>query len=82
MIAQDKINSALHALNAVLVQARLMAFERAPHEELAKVLDIAELLPTLIARQDDTTEKFRGQLEALVQLNEGFGVALQRFDRG
>jgi hypothetical protein len=81
MIAHGKMDNALHALNAVLVQARWMAFERAPHEELAKVLDVAELLPMLISRRDETTAQFRGHLEDLVQMNAGFGFALQRFDR-
>ena len=80
MITSTKLNSALYALNAILVHARTMAFEQAPHQKIAKVLDEAELLPMLIARNDDTSSQFRMQLEALVQIDPGFGVALQRFD--
>lgn len=80
MIAQGKLNEALYALNAVLVQARMMAFEQVPHQTLAKVLDVAELLPTLIAREEDTTAEFRSQLEGLVRIDVGFTQALQRFD--
>jgi hypothetical protein len=80
MIAAGKLNDALYALNAVLVQARTMAFEQVPHQTLARVLDVAELLPMLIARKDDTTAEFRSHLEDLVRIEEGFGVALQRFD--
>jgi hypothetical protein len=34
----------------------------------------------LIAEKDDATAHFRGQLEALAQMDKGFGWALQRFD--
>ncbi len=80
MIAQDKMKPALFALNAVLVHARTMAFEEAPHATLAKVLDIAEVLPMLVARPDDTTREFRLHLESLVSIDERFSSALRRFD--
>jgi hypothetical protein len=80
MIAEGNLNNALYALNAVLVHARTMAFEHVPHETLAKVLDIAELLPMLVARKDDTTEEFRSHLEGLVEISSGFMHALQCFD--
>ena len=80
MITERKLNDALYALNAVLVQARTMAFEQVPYETLARVLDVAELLPMLIARIDDTTAEFRAHIEDLVRIDEGFAVALQRFD--
>jgi hypothetical protein len=80
MIRHEKLTDALYALNAVLVEARTMAFEERPHELIARVLDVAELLPMLIARVDDSTAQFREHLEELVSLDEGFGQALQRFD--
>jgi hypothetical protein len=80
MIAEGKLNDALYALNAVLVQARLMAFEQKPHETIARVLDEAEILPMLITRKDDTTGEFRAHLEELVRVDEAFAHALQRFD--
>jgi hypothetical protein len=81
MITQSKSRDALLALNAVLVQARLMALEQVHHEVIARVLDVAEVLPMLIAREDrDCTAEFRDHLENLAQLDEGFGQALQRFD--
>lgn len=64
----------------MLVQARMMAFEQVPHQTLARVLDVAELLPMLIARKDDTTAEFRSHIEDLVRLDAGFTQALQRFD--
>jgi hypothetical protein len=80
MIADGRLNDALYALNAVLVQARFMAFEQRPHEIIAQVLDEAELLPMLIARKDDTTDEFRAHLEELIRIDEAFSCALQRFD--
>jgi hypothetical protein len=80
MVTEGKTKQALSALNAVLVHARTLAFERRPHELLANVLDIAELLPTLIFRADDTTADFRAHLEDLVALDAGFEVALERYD--
>jgi hypothetical protein len=80
MISGEKHNDALYALNGVLIHARTLAFEQAPHQKLAKVLDIAELLPMLFLERRDATESFRGQLEALVEIDEGFTLALLRFD--
>lgn len=80
MIAEEKHKDALYALNAVLVRARTMAFDRVSHQTLAQVLDVAELLPMLLAEKRDRTVDFREQLDALVQIDPGFGVALQRFD--
>lgn len=80
MIAQEKSNDALYALNSVLVQARMMAFQQVPHQTLAEVLDVAALLPTLIARKDNTTAEFRSHLEGLARADSRFAPALQRFD--
>jgi hypothetical protein len=80
VIAREKLEHALLALNAVLVRARVMAFEHAPHQEIAKVLDVAELLPMLILESGDATARFRGQLEGLVEMDQGFKFALQRFE--
>jgi len=80
MIRSEGLHSALYALNSALVRARVMAFKREPHDKIAKVLDVAELLPMLIARKDDTTAEFRRCLESLLSIDPAFGAALQRFD--
>jgi hypothetical protein len=82
MIRSEKHDAALHALNSVLVWARVMAFRREPHDKIARVLDVAELLPMLMARKDDTTAEFRLHLEGLLSIDPAFGAALQRFDGG
>ena len=81
MIAQEKQRPALLALNLVLVRARWMAYEQAPLSRLAAVLDVAELLPMLIAEERDRTTDFRAHLDGLVRLDAGFTGAVQRFDR-
>ena len=80
MVSEEKLKDALYAINAVLVQARAMAFEQRPYETIARVLDEAEILPMLITRKDDRTDEFRSHLEELVRVDEGFVQALQRFD--
>jgi hypothetical protein len=81
MIRTVKQDAALYALNSVLVRARMMAFQQEPHDKIAKVLDVAELLPMLIARRDDTTAEFRLHLEGLLSIDPSFGAALDRFDK-
>jgi hypothetical protein len=80
MIRVSKQQAALYALNSVLVRARMMAFQQEPHDKISKVLDVAELLPMLIARRDDTTAEFRLHLEGLLSIDPAFGAALERFD--
>lgn len=82
MIAQVKHRPALLALNLVLVRARRMAYEQAPHSRLAAVLDVAELLPVLISEERDRTADFRAHLEGVLRLDAGFMGAVQRFDGG
>ena len=53
MISPDKHRSALWALNAILVAARTMAYEKADHECIADVLDVAEYLPCLMLDKVD-----------------------------
>lgn len=80
MIKENKQNNSLAALNAVLVIARAMAHEGCPMEQLIVVLDVAEYLPRLIAAPEDKTDEFREVLFDLVNLDERFGFALERFD--
>jgi hypothetical protein len=79
MIKAEKHDPALRALNAVLVWARTLAYEKATHERLAAVLDIAEQMPMLFLEKNDATDYYRSILVDL-QASFGFSVALQRFD--
>lgn len=80
MIRPEKYENALHALNAVLVCARQMAYEKASHEQIAEVLDVAEELPSLFLQEEDLTEYFRRALQGLAAKHQGFGLAVERFD--
>ena len=80
MINASKYKEALLALHEVLVELRTMAFMKATHDSMASVLDIAEILPTLIVRDEDLTDEFRGHLQDLRTINLRFGVALQVFE--
>ncbi len=82
MIAAEKERVALWSLNAVLVIARAMAYEKAPHELLAEVLDTAEYLPLLLLHAADETAHFRDMLADLADRDARFQIAVDRFDAG
>ena len=81
MVHARKLNSALFALNTVIVLAREMAYDERPCKELAGVLDVAEFLPRLLAETEDRTSDFREYLCHLSMMNGRFNLALERFDR-
>ena len=58
MIIAKKQKQALNAIHRILVLARFMAYQNEPTAKIAKVLDYAEILPTLISADDDRTEEF------------------------
>jgi hypothetical protein len=80
MIRANKTKAALLAIHAVLVRARYLAYKKEPVERIARILDIAELLPMLILRDEEMTDTFREHIAGLSQLDPGFKLALQKFD--
>jgi hypothetical protein len=82
VIVADKERVALWSINAVLVVARALAYERASHELLADVLDTAEYLPLLLLHTSDETAHFRDMLAGLADRDQRFQIALDRFDAG
>lgn len=80
MLKRNKERAALKAMNAVLVIARKMAFERVDHQTLAGVLDVAELLPMLILEEEGRSETFREQLEGLAARFPEMELAVSRYD--
>lgn len=79
MITPNKLPNALYALQGVLIQARAMANEPDKAKELAALLDYAEYLPSLIARQTDETNSFRAILEEVGKRYQ-CAFVLQRFE--
>ena len=80
MVAPEKLQNALCALNRLLVVARLMAYERREHSHIADVLDVAEYLPRLLASEQDESGTFREQIAALAERWPEFQLALDKFD--
>lgn len=79
-MTQRCLADALWAINAVLVVGRVLAYEKAPHEDLAEVFDAAEILPILLLDDADQTTLFRAILEGLVDSFPQMQQALDRFD--
>jgi hypothetical protein len=66
MIPSSRVPAALYAIHSVLVKGRCLAAERADYHKLFRLLDWAEILPSLITlRDEDTTEEFRQMLAGL-----------------
>jgi hypothetical protein len=63
MIRPDKLSSALYTLQGVLIRARTLAYGSGTPQQLASLLDDAEYLPRLIARESDETDRFRRVLD-------------------
>ena len=81
MITLNKQKQALNAIHRILVVARFMAYKNEPVAKIAKILDHAEILPTLISADDDRTEEFRIHLAGFAsEFPAGIGI-LQEFDQ-
>ena len=81
MISSDKEKQAIKAIHRIIIVARFMAYQDEPTAKIAKVLDYAEILPTLISVDEDRTEEFRTHLEGFAsEFPAGAGI-LQEFDR-
>jgi hypothetical protein len=81
MIANSKQKQALKAIHRMLVLARFMAYHNEPISKIAKVLDYAELLPTLLFVDEDRTDVFRTHLEGFAsEFSAGTGI-LQEFNQ-
>jgi hypothetical protein len=79
MVSPDKQTQALRALQIILVRARAMAYEQKA-DDLAKLLDWAEIFPFLIGCDRDETATVRSYLEAVVKQFPGCVYALAAFD--
>ncbi len=59
-----------------------MPYERVDQAEIARFLDIAELLPKQLAVSEDKTAAFRSLLADLVGVRPKISHLLSRFDDG
>lgn len=79
MVDPNRQEQAFRALHCVLIEARLMALEGATSDELAGVLDWAELLPVFLNGGQDKTDDFRNVLDVLTRQNPRFRPAKLAF---
>ena len=79
MISPEKLNSALFALQALIIKAREMASQQENYAKIADILDYTEELPRLIASKEDNTNLFRDILVEIAEKHNSF-YALQKFD--
>ena len=80
MVDPEKQNRALHALQRVLVSTRTMALQGQCSERIAAVLDWAELLPKLLASEQNKTQEFRDALTAIAEKEPSLEAAVSAFD--
>jgi hypothetical protein len=80
MVEPCRQKQALHAMQRVLTFTRTMALQGQPTARIAVVLDWAELLPKLLAAEQDKTEEFRSALAAIVDHEPQFSDAVAAFD--
>lgn len=81
MIPPERSQTALDALQRVLVLARDLAYGRRERALVGDVLDVAEFLCRLLADPADRTREFRSFLLDLRAVDARFGDALVLFDR-
>jgi hypothetical protein len=83
MMPPSKVPAALYAIQSVLVKGRCLAAEGADRHQLFKLLDWAEILPSLITfRAEDTTEEFRQSLAGIGEDFPDCSGILTNFDQG
>lgn len=80
MVDPSRHKQALHAIQRVLTFARTMALQGESTMRIAGVLDWAELLPRLLAAEQDKTDEFRNALAAIVEREPHFSDAVAAFD--
>lgn len=80
MIHESKRRQALLAIQAVMIGGRTMAYSKADHKDIARVLDIGEYLVSLFVEIKDRTEDFRENLVALADAYEELRWAIHRFE--
>ena len=80
MIKKEKYNHALYAIHQIFVRARFMAYKEKPYEDIAELLDYAEMLPRFFVSEKDETELFKQYLESIAETFPPSSYILQNFD--
>jgi len=80
MLKQEKLNSAILAIQDLVIRARNFAYQNYPNEKLAEFLDDIEYLPGLILEEEDRTELFEDYLEELCT-QHGFSEVFTKYKK-
>lgn len=80
MVIEEKFNSAILAIQNLIVQARNLAYENCSTEVLAKLFDDIEYLPALILEKEDRTDFFESYLKEICN-QFGFPDVWDRYKR-
>jgi len=65
MIDDNKFQSAMRAIQGVMIVARSMTYRAATHDRIARLLDHGEYLPGLILDPTDRTADFESYLSGI-----------------
>jgi len=79
MIDPKKLSAAIRAIQDIIIQARLMAYQQESFEKLAVLLDHAEYLPGLMLEEDDRTQNFADYLAQIGRQFPKCQYAVERF---
>lgn len=80
MVNADKTSGALYALHLILVRARFMAQTGEALKDIAVLLDYAEMLPRLLADEQDMTVTYREYVVAITERFPYCQYVLTQFD--
>jgi hypothetical protein len=80
MIKEEKYKHAIYALHQIFVRGRFMAYTEMPYQDIAQLLDYAEIMPEFIACETDETEKFLGYLKSIVETFPNLRYILDTFN--
>ena len=80
MIQAEQYPQALRALQRLIVQAKVQAYE-AGQERLAELLNDVELLPEFLAGESDRTGEFTEMLQGIARLHPNCRYIVEEFER-
>lgn len=66
-MSDTKHRAAIAAIQGIVIQARLLAYGKVPHEQIADLLDQCEYLPGLLLEQGDRSVEFAQTLRDIAR---------------
>lgn len=74
MIAENKLKKALQAIQDLIIEARILAYENISNKDIAEFLDSIEYLPALIIEEKDRTQLFENYLYSIFNTHNCLNV--------